>query len=208
MQKEVFNDESIVIESECNKSKNIHTNSGYFNSGESLNNDSVCQINNAHNEFSSTVNSLNNILNENISTDHHDTRHFCDLSSHIYFEESKLSSVNSLNDDFEDLENISFPSENLLADAELINIEEAELTADNTPSQAKNNLCSINSEWMTDVSGLSSYVGSDDYFTCPDAYSGYILNRKIDKIDMQFRNKVPAKLYEPKRYFFYSINII
>lgn len=202
MQKEVFDDKSIGIKSECTKSKNIHTNSGYFNSDESLNNDSVCQINNASNEFSSTVNSLSNILNNNISTDHHYTGHLCDLSSHIYFDESKLSSVNSLNDDFEDLENISFPSENLLADAELINIDEVELTADNTSSKATNNLCSINSEWMTDVSGLSSCVGSEDYFTCPDANSGYILDRKIDKTDMQFENQVLAELYDPKRYSF------
>lgn len=187
----IINDKSIGIESECNESNNIHTNIGYFNSNESLNCDFESQTNNIDNEFLNTANSISNILNNNIATDPED---LSDVSAHVHFDESNLSSIN----DFEDLETISFPSENLLVDTELV--DEVKLTTKNTYSQTENDLCAMYSEWMTDISGLSSCVGSDDYHTCPDGNSSYVLNGKMNKTDTQYGNKLLAKMNSPLRY--------
>lgn len=168
--------ESIGNESTFNKSNKLHTSSGYFNSGESLDstsksikNDSVGLNNNILSE--STFESISDILNENISTSDFSTELLSDIPSDISFDTDDL--IKSENDDFENIENISFPSTHLIADSELMTYEKI--------SNQTNEAYSSNAEWLTDLSGLSS---SEEYFTCPDTNSKqHILNGKSDKID-------------------------
>lgn len=243
------------IETTFNISDNLHTSSGYFNSGESLDStpdskkcdsvtqqnhspdesislsstteslsdisskkisestkcDSVTQQNHSPNEsilLSSSTDSLSDILNKNISSDVDYTGLFDDTPSNIYSDLSSESSVTSINDNFQDLENVSFPSSDLITDSELFRFDEIELTIDNMPSLPKN-IQFNNSELMTDISGLSSLMGSDDYFTCPDSNSERrILNKKIDKTDIQFEDFTNdnslASHCESIRYLFFN----
>lgn len=180
-------DDSIVIkvqetekfncaESTINKSNKLHTSSGYFNSGESLDSsskstkrDSTDKQNNDSLSPSVVVNSSYDILNSNILPDSNSTELPGCVSKNINLDESVLSSIKSINDEFEDLENVSFPSNNLDVDSELYEINEDETDTKNISGKMRNNQ-NNNSEWMTDISGLSSII-TDDFFTCPDSNS-------------------------------------
>lgn len=196
-------DKSVDTKSEFNKSDKLHISSGYFNSGESLNStpkstkhNSESQINNVSNESSSTVNSFNNVLNKNISTDHFN------VSSHIYCNESRLSSIIPPHDSFEDF---SFSSEDSLSNTELSEMNKIEIT-ENQSSQEKKKMYLSNSFFMTDISDLSnaSCLGSDDYFTCPDSNSGYHnVNHKTD-IELEDISNIPIENFgKSLRYFYF-----
>lgn len=181
-------DKSVDTNSEFNKSDKLHISSGYFNSGESLNStpkstkhNSESQINNVSNESSSKVNSINNVLNKNISTDHFHV-------SHIYCDESKLSSIMPPHDSFEDF---IFSPEDSLSNTELSELNKIEIT-ENKSSPEKKKVYLNNSYFMTDISDLSSAscLGSDDYFTCPDSNSDYhnLNHNNIHKTDIQLED--------------------
>lgn len=196
-------DKSVDTESKFNKSDKLHISSGYFNSGESLNStpksakhNSESQINNVSNESSSTAKSFNNVLNKNISTDDFH------VSSHIYCNESKLSSIKPAHDSFEDF---IFSSEDSLSNTELSEINKIEITENNS-RQEKKKMYFSNSYWMTDISDLSSAsgLGSDDYFTCPDSNSDYHnLNHKVHKTDIELEDisDMPIENFKKLRYF-------
>lgn len=192
--------ESIGNESTFNKSDRLHTSSGYFNSGESsdstsksIKNDSVGLNNNIHSE--STFESTSDILNENISTNDLSAELLSDILSDISFD-TDGNSIKSENPDIENIENISFPSTHLIADSELITYEKIF----NQPNETY----SSNTEWLTDISGLSS---SEEYFTCPDTNSKqHNFNGKSDKIDVQLEdvtnNMSMTSFYDSMRYLF------
>ncbi|VVC33003.1 Hypothetical protein CINCED_3A012722 [Cinara cedri] len=150
-----------------NKSDKLHTSSGYFNSGESYDTNSVRSIkydsdyqkndNYSESILSDTANSISDILNANISPDIH-----CeDFPSRICFDGSIISSITDIrsvnNDDEDDLKNIF--SKTVLS--ETSKLKEIELSTENS-------ICSNDNEWMTEISGLSSLFNSEEYFTCPD----------------------------------------
>lgn len=178
--KEQNNDKSIGNESTLNKSDKLHTSSGYFNSGESL--DSTSDSNNSDlvdeeknlssisSSISSTDNSLDDILNKNISSDY-EYSGLDEIPSSIHVDGS-LNSVECVNNEFESIENISFPSNNLLTDSEsLFELSDTELTTKNNQDQSTNISALSISEWMTDISDLSNHHSSDEFLTCPDTNS-------------------------------------
>lgn len=196
----VENDDSVVIveqetvKSNCaeltfDKSNKLNASSGYFNSGESLDNsskstkcDSISKINNDNLNLSSAVDSFHDILNSNILPDNNSTELPGCVSTNINLDDSVLSSIKLLNDDYEDLENVSFPSNNLDVDPELFEINEDEIAAENISGQMRN-IRNNNSELMTDISGLSS-IFTDDFFTCPDSSSEENLNSSSIDTDL------------------------
>lgn len=166
-------------------------------------------------------NSCSDVLNKNISSEHNcsglpdniSSEHSCtglpeNMSSHIYFDGSLMSSIKSVHDEveFEDIENITFPSQNLLTDSEIYKLNEVELTSDNTSSLLKQSFTTIDSELMSDISGLSSYLESDDYYTCPDTNSQQkVLNKKHEKTDRIIDNLTFSSLtslFDSLRYLF------
>lgn len=164
-------EKSIGFTSTFNESNRLHTSSGYFNSGESLNNtskmtkyESVNQTNTSEKStseivLSSTNNSISDILNKNVmSSDYHHTNLLDDILVDNF-------SDRFMSNNFEEVENISFPSENLIVDSNIFKFNEVDSITENNVNIPKNNC-----EWMTDISGLSSRLESDDYFTCPDSY--------------------------------------
>lgn len=199
--KEQSNEKSIGNESTFNKSDKLHTSSGYFNSGESLDSTSNSKKSNLVDEkinlscesilssVSSTDNSLDDILNRNISSDPEHSK-FDEIPSSIHADGS-LNSLECVNNEFESIENISFPSNNLLTDSEsLFESQEVELTTKNNYDQSKD-ISLSNSKWMTDISELSNCYSSDDFLTCPDTNSEQYLsntNRKNDINDYKLED--------------------
>ncbi|XP_022162312.1 uncharacterized protein LOC111028083 [Myzus persicae] len=171
---------SIGAESAIDKSVRLHTSSGYLNSGESLNSisksitfDSVSQKNNNIDEciiLSSTAYSFGDALNTNGSPDCHYNLPINDIPSKLYYDGSVLSSIKYVTDEFESIENISFPSNNLLSDSEFFELDDIELGKKNIFSEIENMSLS-DTDLMSDISGLSSCLSSDDFFTCPDTNS-------------------------------------
>ncbi|XP_026821024.1 uncharacterized protein LOC113559414 [Rhopalosiphum maidis] len=189
---------SIGAESTFDKSNGLHTSSGYLNSGESLDSisksttfDSVSQKNNNIDEciLTSTAYSFDDILNKNVSSDHHFTRlHKNSIPSKMYYDGSMLSSIKYVSDEFESIENISFPSSNLLSDSELFELDEVELEEKNIFSQIESSSFS-DSDLMSDISGLSSCLSSDDFYTCPDTNSErLVLNNVTCNTDIELED--------------------
>ncbi|XP_025200447.1 uncharacterized protein LOC112598258 [Melanaphis sacchari] len=185
-------EKSIDAESTFDKSDKLCTNSGYLNSSESLDSiskstfDSVGQKNNNIDEciLTSTAYSFDDILNKNVSSDNHITGlHVKRIPSKIYYDGSMLSSIKCVSDEFESIENISFPSSNLLSDSELYEHNEVELGTKNIFSQVEDTSLS-DSDLMSDISGLSS-LSSDDFLTCTDTNS-----------ERQIRNSVNSVTYK------------
>uniref|UniRef100_A0A2S2P3M9 Uncharacterized protein n=1 Tax=Schizaphis graminum TaxID=13262 RepID=A0A2S2P3M9_SCHGA len=198
---------SIGAESTFDKSNRLHTSSGYLNSGESLDSisksttfDSISQKNNNIDEciLTSTAYSFDDILNKNVSSDHCFTRlHKNGIPSKINYDGSMLSSIKYVSDEFESIENISFPSSNLLSDSELFELDEVELEAKNIFSQIESSSFS-DSDLMSDISGLSSCLSSDDFYTCPDTNSErLILNSVTCNTDIELED-ITKKLINDK----------
>jgi hypothetical protein len=192
--KEQNNEKSIDNNTTFNKSDKLHTSSGYFNSGESLNSTSNSKKSNLVDEkknlscesilssVSSTDNSLEDILNRNISSDYENSE-LDDIPSSIYADRS-LNSLECVNNGFESIENISFPSNNLLTDSEsLFESQKVVLTTKNNYNQSKD-ISLSNSEWMTDISELSNWHSSDDFLTCPDTNSEQYLTNSNYRNDI------------------------
>jgi len=211
---------SIGVESTIDKSDRLHTSSGYLNSGESLNSisksitfDSVSQKNNNIDEciiLSSTAYSFGDVLNTNVSSDY--KLPIDDIPSKLYYDGSILSSIKCVTDEFESIENISFPSNNLLTDSELFDLDEIELGTRNIFSEIENMSLS-DSDLMSDISGLSSCLSSDDFFTCPDTNSEQqILNGDTYKTDTQLEDITKSlsmtSIYDSIRYFIYYLLLL
>ncbi|KAL5238363.1 hypothetical protein ACI65C_005773 [Semiaphis heraclei] len=189
---------SIGAESTIDKSDRLHTSSGYLNSGESLNSisksvtfDSVSQKNNNIDEciiLSSTAYSTGNVLNTNGSSDCDCNLLIKDIPSKLYYDGSILSSIKCVTDEFESIENISFPSNNLLSDSELFELDEIELGTKNIFSDIEN-ISLSDTDLMSDISGLSSCLSSDDFLTCPDTNSEqHIFNSDSYKTDTELED--------------------
>lgn len=164
------NEKSVVAESTFDKSNKLHTSSGYFNSGESLNSTSKSDILTDKNydnslNVTSATDLFHDILNENILSDNCHTEISYNKMTDIYLDESVISSIKPIFENCEDLENVSFPSSNLVDDSEILETNEVKITKENISNWRRNNR-SNNSEWMTDISGISS-LRTDDFFTCP-----------------------------------------
>jgi len=210
---------SIGAESTIDKSDRLHTSSGYLNSGESLNSisksitfDSVSQKNNNIDEciiLSSTAYSFGDVLNTNGSSDSHYNLPINDIPSKLYYDGSILSSIKYVTDEFESIENISFPSNNLLSDSDLFESDEIELGTKNIFSEIENMSLS-DTDLMSDISGLSSCLSSDDFFTCPDTNSEQqILKSDIYKTDTELEDITKSvsmtSIYDSMRYFIYYL---
>jgi len=209
-----------AAESTIDKSDRLHTSSGYLNSGESLNSisksitfDSVSQKNNNIDEciiLSSTAYSFGDVLNTNVSSDY--KLPINDIPSKLYYDGSILSSIKCATDEFESIENISFPSNNLITDSELFDLDEIELGTRNIFSEIENMSLS-DSDLMSDISGLSSCLSSDDFFTCPDTNSEQqILNGDTYKTDTQLEDITKSvsmtSIYDSMRYFIYYLLLL
>jgi len=208
---------SIVAESTFDKSNRLHASSGYLNSGESLDSisksttlNSVGQKNNNIDEciLTSTAYSFDDILNKNVSLDDNFIGlHKNDIPSKIYCDGSVLSSIKYVSDEFESIENISFPSSNLLSDSELFELE-VELEKTNIFNQIETTSLSdlSDSDLMSDISGLSSCLSSDDFFTCPDTNSERkILSSDTYKTDIELEDITKSlsmtSIYDSIRYY-------
>lgn len=208
---------SIGAESTIDKSDGLHTSSGYLNSGESLNSisksitfDSISQKNNNIDEciiLSSTAYSVGDVLNTNVSSDYHNKLPINDIPSKLYYDGSILSSIKCVTDEFESIENISFPSNNLLSDSELFELDEIGLGTRNIFSEIENMSLS-DCDLMSDISGLSSCLSSDGFFTCPDTNSEQqILNDDTYETDTELEDITKSvsmtSIYDSMRYFIY-----
>lgn len=213
---------SIGAESTIDKSDRLHTSSGYLNSGESLNSisksvtfDSVSQKNNNIDEciiLSSTAYSTGNVLNTNGSSDCDCNLLIKDIPSKLYYDGSILSSIKCVTDEFESIENISFPSNNLLSDSELFELDEIELGTKNIFSDIEN-ISLSDTDLMSDISGLSSCLSSDDFLTCPDTNSEqHIFNSDSYKTDTELEDITKSvsmtSIYDSIRYFIYYLLLL
>lgn len=228
------NEKSIDAESTFDKSNRLHTSSGYLNSGESLDNtsksitfDSVSQKNNNLDEciLSSTTYSNGDILNKNVSSENIFSKlPNNDIPSNVYYDGSILSSIKCVTDEFESIEDISFPSNNLLTDTELFEIDDVELGTKNIISHMKSMSSSDSdidsdsdsdsdsvSDLMTDISGLSS-LSADDFLTCPDTNSeqNILSSDYTYKTDIELEDITKSismtSFYDSMRYCFIMFN--
>lgn len=187
----------------------------------SIKQDSVNQKNNLSGKslLSSIANSLSDILERNISSDSNDTEQLDDIPLDNNSDRSIKNSISSEENDFRDLENdfksvenISFPSDYLFEDSDFNELTDIELITEKNIGVPKG-VCMDNSDWMTDISGLSSRLDSDDYFTCPDTNSDkHIINSKNINLGIESKaiknNKSMASLNDSMRYLFLTMIIL
>lgn len=173
LQSKYIEKDNSISNSTIYESDTLHTSSGYFNSGESLNDTFISIKNNSislpHNLSISTV---NDSFNKNNSLDYMNNRLVEDILSSDGF------IMNSITHNHE-------------------------LTPEKT-FNSSNELHSINTEWMTDVSEFSN---CEEYFTCPETNSKQqIIINKTDKADIT-HNISQKSLCNLRRYFFIFIII-
>lgn len=185
-----------IAESTFNTSDTLPTNNEHFSSCERLNS------------------TFKSILDDNITSQSNSS--VCNVEKLDNLKNnltngSIMSSISSIINDIECIENITFPTKHLLTNSEVYKFDEKEIIAKNNSSLPKINCSNIN-EYTPDLSMLSSYLGSDDYFTCPDSNpEKYILNTNKTEIQIEdvINNVSMTGFNDSKRYYFVlTFNII